>query len=102
MAFERLQNIAAIGMCLGGSGVGEHGLVEELERLRAAPALSQHHPEQMQRVEMLSIGRQNGPIEALGLIKLSGLVKAHGLPQHLCHADSLRHRSGLSEHPVSL
>ena len=51
-------------------------LADQVDRHVAAPGLMREHPEQMQRVDVLRVGRDRPAVLLLGLLDAPGLVRA--------------------------
>src|SRR5882762_4961110 len=78
-----LQSASSIVECVDGFRIDLDGLVHDAFGVLKLAALEMHEAKQLEGLEMLRVCAQNFVVETRGLRKISGLVQAPGVLQHL-------------------
>jgi hypothetical protein len=67
-------------MCGGNIGIGGNDAAKHGLGPRQFAALEQDHAEQMHRVEIRGLAKQNCTVDRLGFAELAALMGVHGAP----------------------
>lgn len=88
-----MQGQRQVKMIIGVAAIDRNGPADQFGAGLGLAVLHRRHAEQIKRVGILRLQRQDFLIDRCGLVQLAGLVQAHRLAQHCvnlrtCHRSS--------------